>query len=499
MFEFKLPDLGEGIHEGEVLKWHVQPGDVVVEDAPLVEVETDKAAVTIPSPRGGKVVSVTGEIGDVVATGQIIAVIDDGQGAATAPAAPARKAAGTGRAAEETPAGLPAEEPAGTGRAAEVTPPGLPTEKPVKGAPLAPTPDVTAPAAPAPAATVPGGTVTQPNSTVSGRPVPAAPATRRLARELGVDLTLVSGTGPGGRVTPGDVQTFLAGGSAAKATVSAPAGAAAPAAAPADRAVDGTTRMAAAAASVIPFLDIEPLPDFSLQGPVEVEPLRSIRRKVARKMTTSMILVPHVAHMDDADVTELEEFRLKMKARRDGEPGGKLTLLSFVIRAITAGLRAAPAFNASLDPFREEIIYKKYYNIGFAADTGKGLVVPVIRGTDVKSIREISREIEEKAALAREGKLPLEDMQGGTFTITNVGPLGGTALIPTINYPEVAILGMGRVQEKPVVRDGQIVIRKILPLTLAFDHRVADGADAARFVGELVRNLSDPNLLLLDT
>jgi pyruvate dehydrogenase E2 component (dihydrolipoamide acetyltransferase) len=460
MFEFKLPDLGEGIHEGEVLKWHVQPGDVVVEDAPLVEVETDKAAVTIPSPRGGKVVSVTGEIGDVVATGQVIAVIDDGQGAATSPAAPA----------------APARKPAGTGRAAEETPAGMPTEKPAPVAPAAPV-----------------RTETQPNSTVSGRPVPAAPATRRLARELGVDLTLVPGTGPGGRVTPGDVQTFLAGGAAA------PAAAAAPDAAPAERAVDGTTRMAAAAASVIPFLDIEPLPDFSLQGPVEVEPLRSIRRKVARKMTTSMILVPHVAHMDDADVTELEEFRLKMKARREGEPGGKLTLLSFVIRAITAGLRAAPAFNASLDPFREEIIYKKYYNIGFAADTGKGLVVPVIRGTDVKSIREISREIEAKAALAREGKLPLEDMQGGTFTITNVGPLGGTALIPTINYPEVAILGMGRVQEKPVVCDGQIVIRKILPLTLAFDHRVADGADAARFVGELVRNLSDPNLLLLDT
>jgi pyruvate dehydrogenase E2 component (dihydrolipoamide acetyltransferase) len=464
MFEFKLPDLGEGIHEGEVLKWHVQPGDVVVEDAPLVEVETDKAAVTIPSPRGGKVVSTTGEIGDVVATGQVIAVIDDGQGASVA--APARKPAAAGRAAEEMPAGLPVEEPA-------------------KAAPAAP----------------PARTETQPNSTVSGRPVPAAPATRRLARELGVDLTLVPGTGPGGRVTPADVQSFLAGGAlnvqSVQSVQSVQGAMPAPVAAAAS-AVDGTTRLAAAA-SAIPFLDLEPLPDFSLQGPVEVEPLRSIRRKVARKMTTSMILVPHVAHMDDADVTELEEFRLKMKARRDGEPGGKLTLLSFVIRAITAGLRAAPAFNASLDPFREEIVYKKYYNIGFAADTGKGLVVPVIRGTDVKSIREISREIEEKAALAREGKLPLEDMQGGTFTITNVGPLGGTALIPTINYPEVAILGMGRVQEKPVVRDGQIVIRKILPLTLAFDHRVADGADAARFVGELVRNLSDPNLLLLDT
>jgi pyruvate dehydrogenase E2 component (dihydrolipoamide acetyltransferase) len=438
MFEFKLPDLGEGIHEGEVLKWHVAAGGTVVEDAPLVDVETDKAAVTIPSPRGGRVVSTVGEVGDVVGTGQVIAVIDDG--------------VASGRAAEETPPGLPVEEPAPT---------------PVRATPAAPK--------------VPQG------SAVAGRPVPAAPATRRLARELGVDLAGVTGSGPGGRVMSEDVKAVAEGG------VVAPAAAAVPAK------VDGVTRMAAAASSTIPFLDIEPLPDFSLEGPVEIEALRSIRRKVARKMTTSMILVPHVAHMDDADVTELETFRLRMRDQRQGEPGGKLTLLSFVVRAITAGLRAAPAFNASLDPFKEQIVYKKYYNIGFAADTGKGLVVPVIRDTDVKSIREISREIEEKAALAREGKLPLEDMQGGTFTITNVGPLGGTALIPTINYPEVAILGMGRVQEKPVVRDGEIVIRKILPLTLAFDHRVADGADAARFVGELVRNLSDPNLLLLDT
>jgi pyruvate dehydrogenase E2 component (dihydrolipoamide acetyltransferase) len=216
-------------------------------------------------------------------------------------------------------------------------------------------------------------------------------------------------------------------------------------------------------------------------------------------MVTSMTLVPHVAHMDDADVTELENFRLRERDRRQGAAGGRLTLMAFVIKAVTAGLRAAPAFNASLDPFREEIIYKKYYNIGFAADTGRGLVVPVIHGTDTRSIVDISEQIADKAARARAGTLPPEEMRGGTFTITNVGPLGGTALLATINYPEVAILGMGRVQEKPVVRDGQIVIRRILPLTLAFDHRVADGADAARFVGELARQLSDPNLLLLET
>jgi pyruvate dehydrogenase E2 component (dihydrolipoamide acetyltransferase) len=216
-------------------------------------------------------------------------------------------------------------------------------------------------------------------------------------------------------------------------------------------------------------------------------------------MTTSKLLVPHVAHMDDADVTLLEEFRLKERERRTGKPGGRLTLLAFVVKAVTAGLRAAPVFNTSLDPFKEEIIYKRYYNIGIAADTGRGLVVPIIRETDRKSIMQIAADIERLASEAREGTIAADDLKGGTFTITNVGPLGGTALIPAINYPEVAILGMGRVQEKPVVRDGEIVIRKILPLTLAFDHRVADGADAARFVAELGRHLSDPNLLLLET
>jgi pyruvate dehydrogenase E2 component (dihydrolipoamide acetyltransferase) len=257
--------------------------------------------------------------------------------------------------------------------------------------------------------------------------------------------------------------------------------------------------LAAHAASAIPFLDLEPLPDFSQWGPVEIEALRSIRRKVAHKMTTSMILAPHVAHMDEADVTELEAFRKRERERRNGQPGGHLTLLSFVVKAVTAGLRATPAFNASLDPFAEQIVYKQYYNIGIAADTGKGLVVPVIKETDRRSIIQISAEIERLVGQAREGSLDVEDLRGGTFTITNVGPLGGTALIPAINYPEVAILGMGKVQEKPVVREGQIVIRKVLPLTLAFDHRIADGADAARFVSELVRQLSDPNLLLLET
>ncbi len=444
MFEFKLPDLGEGIHEGEILKWHVAQGGTVEEDAPLVDVETDKAAVTIPAPRGGAVKALKGKVGDIVNVGDVIVVIDDGSGDAAA-------------AEDESAAKVFAEpdqaEPAGV-------------------------PEQVAPAA------------------MAGvrRPVPAAPATRRLARQLKIDINLVSPTGPGGRVTPEDVHRFAERG--------APAAPAKPAAHVPARGVkdDGAfAEFAAHASATIPFLELEPLPDFSADGPVEIEALRSIRRKVARKMVTSMALIPHVAHMDEADVTGLDEFRRRERERRQGMAGANLTLLAFVMKAVTSGLRAAPAFNASLDPFKEEIIYKQYYNIGFAADTGRGLIVPVVRETDRKSIVQLADDIYDLATQARDGTLGAEHMRGGTFTITNIGPLGGTALMPTINYPEVAILAMGKVQEKPVVRGGEIVIRKMLPLTFAFDHRIADGADAARFVAELVRQLSDPNLLLLET
>jgi len=430
MYEFKLPDLGEGIHEGELLKWHVQPGEMIDEDAPLADVETDKAAVTIPSPCGGKVSALHGEPGDTILVGNVIARIGEGEAASVEeiPPAPAEK---------KPPAPKIKEEKA-------PTPPAVATIPPPHGK------------------------------------VPAAPATRRLARELGVDINLVTPSGPAGRVVPEDVVSF-----SQKGEVEI-------------KQLAPESKFAAHASTAIPFLDIEPLPDFEQWGEVEKTPLRSIRRKVAHKMVTSMTLIPHVAHMDEADVTLLEEFRLKEKKRLEGAKGGRLTLLSFVMKAVTSGLKAAPSFNASLDPFNEEIIYKKYYNLGIAVDTGRGLVVPVIKDTDRKSILQISADVEDSANRAREGKLNVSEMKGGTFTITNVGPLGGTALIPTINYPEVAILGMGRVQEKPVVRDGKVVIRKMLPLTLAFDHRIADGADAARFVTELARHLSDPNLLLLE-
>ena len=437
MYEFKLPDLGEGIHEGEVLQWHVQANGEIKEDDPLVDIETDKAAVTIPSPKGGTVVSLTGGVGDTVNVGQVIAVIDDGTGAA--PEKPEEREV--------------AAEPAAVATAVEPTAPQVAT----------------------------------------GRPVPAAPATRRLARELGVDINLVAATGPAGRVMPDDI-TAAAEGRQLPAVVEPSVAATKPEIG----VVSAETKFAAHAASAIPFLDIDPLPDFAQWGPVVKEPLRSIRRRVAHKMTTSMVLVPHVAHMDDADVTLLEEFRAKANQKADEQGGDRLTLLAFVIKAVTAGLKAAPVFNSSLDPFNEEIVRKQYYNIGIAVDTGRGLMVPVVRNTDCKSIKQIAADIKDLAGRARDGNIDVSELRGSTFTITNVGPLGGTALIPTINYPEVAILGMGKVQKKPVVRDDEIVIRNILPLTLAFDHRVADGADAARFVAELARQLSDPNLLLVE-
>ena len=440
MYEFKLPDLGEGIHEGEILVWHVAAGDAVAEDAPLVDVETDKAAVTLPSPRGGAVISVHGAPGDVVIVGQVIAVIDDGTGANDA-APPAEPEPATEALAAPTP---PRREPAQAG----------------------------------------------PTATRTGDPVPAAPATRRLARELGVDLRAVLASGPGGRVTAEDVRRFAAG---------VPAGPQAgdPAHEPATTAgVQGTGAAAISAPGAVPYLAIEPMPDFTRWGPVDREPVRSIRRKIARKMVTSLTLVPHVIHMDEADVSALEALRTRQRNAHPDRPPP--TLLAFVVKAVVAGLRAAPVFNASLDPDAEEIVYKRYVNIGLAADTPRGLLVPVVKGADRKSVLDVSREIRELAGRAREGTVDVESLQGGTFTITNIGPLGGIALAPAINYPEVAILGMGKAVDKPVVRDSEIVVRRMLPLTLSFDHRVADGADAARFVSHIVRLLDDPEQLLLE-
>lgn len=431
MFEFKLPDLGEGIHEAEILEWHVKPGDEIQEDAPLVDVETDKAAVTLPSPRAGTLADAQGQVGDTVFVGQIIAVIDDGSG--------------------------PTPKPKTQDGDAERKPDGQPAE----------------------------GKHSEPPKGQHAGPIPAAPATRRLARELGIDLADVPPTGPAGRVLPEDVRRF----STAGPTESPPKSAQREP----ERADD---RAAQDGPSGIPFFDLEPMPDFAQWGPVEVEPLRSIRRKIAKKMTTSLVAVPHVVHMDEADITSITAFQERVRQRDPDRPG--LTLLAFVVKACASALKKAPAFNASLDPERQEIITKKYVNIGLAADTPRGLMVPVVMHADQKSLLDLSGEIRELAAAARDGSIGVEALRGGTFTITNIGSLGGVPLAPAINYPEVAILGMGRAKDKPVVSHGEIVVRTMLPITLAFDHRVADGADAARFVSRVVRMLEDLDQFLLE-
>ncbi len=453
MYEFKLPDLGEGIHEAEILKWYVEPGERVEQDAPLVEVETDKAAVTLPSPVAGVVSERAGKVGDVIHVGQVVVVIDDGSGAQVA--APAAKA---------PVAPEPKESPGGgNGRSH------------------------------APAAVVAAA-----GAQLHSGPVPAAPATRRRARELGVDLRQVRGTGPGGRVTvqdvleasnlAADIPTIAPPETPAAASAEAPSTALEPMALP-QHTGQGVS---------IPLLEIEPLPDFSEFGPVETEPLRSIRRKVARKMTQASLLTAQVSHTDEVDVTELEDLRRREREKRTGQPGGSLTLLSFAMKAITAGLKQWRMFNASLDPFREQLVYKRYFNLGVAVDSPKGLVVPVIRDVDRLSVLEIAAAIEDVATRARQDKLTPADFRGGTFTVSNIGGIGGFSPNPIVNYPEVALLGLGRAEPKPVVVQGEIQIRTRLPVALSFDHRIADGGEAARFMNDLKRRLSDPMALLVE-
>ena len=312
-------------------------------------------------------------------------------------------------------------------------------------------------------------------------PVPATPATRRLARELGVDLGTVRATGPGGRVTDDDVRAASGG---AERRAVAPAGQA-----PERDAI----------AKPLRSVGVEPpaLPRFEQWGPVERQPLSHLRRTIADRMTLSATLIPHVTHFDRADVTELDAI-----IRRNVEParerGLTLTLTSFLLKAAALALHEHPQFNASLDPAAGELILKRYCHLGVAVATERGLIVPVIRDVDRKPLVELQRELAGLAQRVREGKATLDDLRGGTFTITNIGALGGTGAIPIINYPEAAILGVSRAREEPVVQEGRIVPRTLLPISLTFDHRVADGADGARFAAAIVRRLERPEQLLLE-
>jgi pyruvate dehydrogenase E2 component (dihydrolipoamide acetyltransferase) len=468
VYEFKLPDLGEGIHEGEIITWHVEVGDRIEEDAPLVEIETDKVTVTIPSPKAGTIKKRNGKVGDTIETGQVIVVIDTGEDGADAPEKP--------REAEEK------QETKSEGKEEKVE------DQAEKEGQAEPEEKEEPPEAKP-------GRRERPSQT----PVPAAPATRRLARELSVDINTLEGSGPTGRVIDEDVRRAAKGEAPEARHQGVEAESKQETARPAAREQDEQPGPPAPSGEApLPFLDLDELPDFERYGEVERVPLRSIRRRTARRMMTSMTLIPHVAHMDEADVTELETHRRQMRERYAERIGAKLTPLVFVVKALVAALKLFPAFNASLDPFRQEIVYKKHFHIGIAVDSGAGLVVPVVRDADRKSMVEIAREIERLAKKAREGALEVADMQGGTCTVTNVGVIGGTSFIPAINYPESAILGMAGLQQRPVVRDGRVVVRTMLPLTLSFDHRVTDGADAARFMNALKAALEDVNLLGLE-
>jgi pyruvate dehydrogenase E2 component (dihydrolipoamide acetyltransferase) len=345
-------------------------------------------------------------------------------------------------------------------------------------------------------AKAPGGAPPGVSRPASGGPVPATPATRRLARELGVDLRTVRASGPGGRVLDTDVRAAATGASGApagpptQAAVERTDGAPAPIEVPPGEVTPGRP---------LAVVGLEPpaLPQFEQWGPVEREPLTHLRRTIAERMALSAALVPHVTHFDRADITELDRLITSNlePARARGVP---LTLTSFLLKAAALALKEHPRFNASLDAAGGQIVLKRYYHLGIAVATPRGLIVPVIREVDRKPLIELARELGGLAERVREGKATLEDLRGGTFTITNIGAIGGTGAIPIINYPEVAILGVARGREEAVVRGGQIVPRLMLPISLTFDHRVADGADAARFATDIVRRLEHPDQLLLE-
>jgi pyruvate dehydrogenase E2 component (dihydrolipoamide acetyltransferase) len=451
---FVLPDLGEGLVEAEVVRVLVKEGEVVSEDAPLLEVETDKAQVEISSPMSGRVERVHVAPHQTVRVGEVLVSFEDGGPLAAPPIPPQRVSAFLDPPQRVSASLEPAQRVSGPGEAGAV----LESSQPRTTVPI--------------------------ESSKAAGPVPATPATRRLARELGVDLRTVRGSGSAGRVTDDDVR-------AAAARPATRDGA--PASAPTPT---STPRVAGKPLARV-GLEPPPLPNFEQWGPVERQPLSHLRRTIAERMALSAALIPHVTHFDRADITELDMLiRRNLDAAR--ERGVTLTLTSFLLRAAAQALRDHPQFNASLDAAAGELIVKRYRHLGVAVATGRGLIVPVLRDVDGKSVLELARELAALAQRVRDGKATLDDLRGGTFTITNIGALGGTGAIPIINYPEVAILGVARGREEAVVRDGQIVARLMLPLSLTFDHRVADGADGARFAADIVRRLEHPDQLLLD-
>ncbi len=453
-FEFKLPDIGEGIHEGEIVKWHVQPGDTVTEDQVILEVQNDKAVVEIPSPVNGKVLELKVAEGTVAVVGDTLVVFEvEGEVPnqpvhghdAPAQAAPTQPAAGV--------------EP-GCDIGAQIN---ANASQPLD------TPAAAPAAAQAPV--------------VNREHILATPSVRKYAREKGVNLAQVPGTGKLGRITREDVDRFLSGAAAA----------ATPQEAQPAEATQAAVAANVAAQAATPTVHYAPQ-----AGEVEERvPLKGIRKAIAKAMVKSKYTAPHVTIFDEVDVTELVALRKQGKPLAE-QKGIKLTYLPFIVKAVVAGLKKFPELNASIDDDKQEIIYKKYYNIGIATSTDEGLLVPVVKAADRKSIFEIASEINELAAKARDRKATPDELKGSTFSITNIGSAGGMFFTPVINHPEVAILGVGRISEKPVVKNGEIVVASVLALSLSFDHRLIDGEPAQRFVNYVKQLLENPTLLVME-
>jgi pyruvate dehydrogenase E2 component (dihydrolipoamide acetyltransferase) len=450
--EFTLPDLGENVEAGDVVSVLVKEGEVIQAEQNVLEIETEKAVVEIPCPHPGKVAKVHVKSGDRVAVGALLLTLDA--------ASPSR----VGVVKAPTPASAPVVA------AAPAAPPAPPPQAKKQDPPAAARPRKAEPVH-----ATRRGSEHRPEMPVSAAggprrlPAPAGPATRRLSRQLGVDLDRVHGSGTRGRITVDDVKAHV-------------------------RQLMGSGAAGAPAADGAP----PPLPDFSQWGAVEMQPLSGLRRKIAENMSLAWRVVPHVTQFDEADVTELElgRRRIEKESEAKGEPRVTVTVLA--MKACVAALKEFPQFNASLDIAAGRLVLKRYYHIGVAVDTPQGLLVPVLRDVDRKSLRELAAELADLAARARERKVSVEELRGGSFTVTNLGGIGGIGFTPIVNYPEVAILGIARLREVVALRDGAPAIRSVLPLSLSYDHRVIDGADGARFLRRVATLLGDSFRLLLE-
>ena len=460
MFEFRLPDIGEGVVDGEVVRWLVKVGESVREDQPMVEVMTDKATVEIPSPKAGRIASIHAPEGQICKVGQVMVRIEVAGSAATAsPAAPTHVAP-------------VATAPAHLGAAAAAGPAS------------------TAPVAVAvPVAAVVAAIAVPAASARTGKAM-ATPATRKIARDAGVDINLVPGSGDKGRVTSDDVRAFAehaaTNGNAGHAAVAVPA-------------ADAHAALRSPTSSQNPVIGFPPHAAPAQLGDERV-PFRGVRKKIAENMSRSKHAAAHFTYVDEADLTDLVALRARAKKRAE-ERGIKLSFLPFIIKAVVAGLKKFPIVNATLDEDKQEIVLRRQYHIGVAAASQQGLVVPVLRDADKKSLFEIARELDELTEKAKTGKASREELTGSTFTISSLGAIGGLLATPIINFPEVAILGVHKIKRMPVVRPesgDQIVIRDVGNFSVSLDHRVVDGYEGALFLQHVIELLSDPTLMFME-